>query len=222
MSKIETVATDIVEQAKRLAQVGKLEAAGAATVRDGEVRKIALRTSELIRGAASLGRERNAVALGVVFRTVIESLIVLLWVEVSDENAAHQAGAGLAEFARVAKINIQEKNLKVRKIDTGEESSDELLKSPVFQGLKKSKSIVEMAKEADVSFLYNVLYRIMSMSTHGHNVDEDIDDNEKIWIELQAVAAISQAVGHVAVRWLVNRERTNNKTLAQLLGLDDK
>lgn len=220
--EIEVIAARIVEHAKRLAQVGVMQGEGVETTRDGEVRKIALRSSELVRGAATLGRERNAVALGVVFRTVIESMILLLWVEVSEENAKHQEGAGLAEFARITKINIQEKYLKVKIVDTGEDGGSDLLKSEIFQDLKKSKNVEMMAKEAGVSFLYNVLYRFGSLSTHGHSMDEDISDNEKIIVELQAVASMSVAIGHVAVRWLINRERTDNETLGKLFGFDDR
>lgn len=220
--RVEASAGAVIEQARRLALIVSVEGAGAATVRDSVVHKIALRCSELVRGAGTLGRENNSVALGVVFRTVIESLILLLWVVQSEENAKHQECAGLAEFARIAKINILEKNLKVMTREGGVESGEELLQSEVFQGLQKSKNVVDMAKEAGVQFIYDVLYRFQSMSTHGHELGDNLDNNSKIIIDLEAIAAISVTIGHVGVRWLLNRERTDNKTLAQLLGLDEK
>lgn len=220
--QVEGLSGEVLEQARRLGLASQTPSTGASTLRDSEVRKILKRSSELVRGAGALGRDNNPVALGVVFRTVIESLILLLWVVQSEENATHQAGAGLAEFARIAKINIQEKNLKVMTREGGVESGAEFLQSEVFQGLKRSKNIVDMAKEAGVQFLYDVLYRIQSMSTHGHEIDEELDDSKKLLIDLEAIASISVAIGHVGVRWLLNRERTDNKTLGKLLGLNDK
>lgn len=219
---IESIAADVLEQAKRLAAVAEMEGNGAPQLRDDEVRTIVARCSELVRGAGTLGASRNAVALGVVLRTVIESLILLLWVEVSEENAKHQAGAGLAKFARIAKINIQAKNLRVMSSTSGEDVAEDFLNTPVFKNRQKSKNVVDMAKEAGVLYLYDVLYRFQSMSTHGHSFEKENqgkDIEEKLEADLKAVASIAQAIGHVAVRWLLGRERTDNKTLSEIFGL---
>lgn len=56
-----------------------------------EVKQIVGRCAELVRGASALGAQGNSVALAVIGRTMVESLILILWVCVSEENAIHQS-----------------------------------------------------------------------------------------------------------------------------------
>jgi CO/xanthine dehydrogenase Mo-binding subunit len=90
----EDLAKSLSAHSERLAFTATLEGTGEPSVRDGQVRNILARSAEIVRGAAALGRQSNSVALGVLARTVVESLILLLWVEVSEENALHQSNVG--------------------------------------------------------------------------------------------------------------------------------
>jgi len=216
----EDLAKSLSAHAERLAFTATLEGTGEPSVRDSQVRNILARSAEILRGAAALGRQSNAVALGVLARTVVESLILLLWVEVSDENALHQSNAGLAEFKRVARVNMERGTLKVKNSKTGEDATAEFLRSERFKDLPKSKKIVDQAKEAGVEHLYDVLYRFQSMSTHGHDIGNEGHDTEAlVAIDMQAIGALSTAIGHAGLRWLLHRERTDNESLRIVLGI---
>jgi len=217
---VDDYANSLSEHAARLAVAATVEGKGEPCARDAEVRKIVGRCAEIARGAAALGLQRNAVALAVLARTMVESLILLLWVEVSEENAIHQSQAGLVELTRVAKINIENGKLKVRNHNTGEDASAEFLKSDRFKKLATPKKVIDQATEAGVEDLYQIFYRFMSMATHGHDIqgkEEDPDAN--LIVELQGIGALCMGVGHASLRWLLGRERTDNETLRQLLGL---
>jgi hypothetical protein len=216
---VEDYAKGLSDHAERLAVAATVEGKGEPCARDAEVRKIAGRCAEIARGAAALGLQRNAVALAILARTMVESLILLLWVEVSEENAIHQSQAGLVEFTRVAKINIEKGKLKVRK-HTGEDASAEFLKSDRFKKLATPKKVIDQAAEAGVEDLYQVFYRFMSMATHGHDINgEEEEPDANLIVELQGIGALCMGVGHASLRWLLGRERTDNETLHQLLGL---
>ncbi|WP_312183601.1 DUF5677 domain-containing protein [Massilia timonae] len=223
MARIPTVqdyADGLAEHAKRLAFVATLEGKGEACARDVEVRKIASRCAELVRGASALGAQGNSLALAVIGRTMVESLILILWVCVSDENAIHQSQAGLAEFTRVARINIEQGKLKIRSRETGADETAEFLKSDRLKKLPAPKKVFDQAAEAGVEDLYQVFYRFMSLATHGHDMIGDEEDPEAgLIVDLQAIGAMCVAIGHVSMKWLLGRVRTDNEALRQVLGI---
>lgn len=225
MTKIATVedyAHGLSEHAKRLAVVATVEGKGEPCARDVEVRKIAGRCAELVRGASALGLQRNSVALGVLGRTLVESLILLLWVEISEENALHQSQAGLTEFTRVAKINLERGSLRIRNRETGADATAEFLKDDRFKKLPAPKKVINQAAEAGVEDLYEVFYRFMSMATHGHDFSGDSEDPEAaLIVDLQAIGAMCMGIGHASMRWLLGRERTDNESLRQVLGIGE-
>lgn len=218
--KLEDLVKGVAKHAENLAVAAKADATGELYGRDDEVRKILGRCAELARGASALGKQRNSLALGVLSRTIVENLILLLWVEVSEDNARHQSKAALTELTRIARINLERGTLKVHNNKTGADATGDFLRSDRFKGLQKSKKIEDLAKEAGVEHLYDVVYRFQSMSTHGHEIGNDDHTAEAIvMIDLQAVGAMCMAIGHAGLRWLMHRERTDNETLRNLLGI---
>lgn len=220
ISSVQDYADGLVEHAARLAFVATLEGKGEPCARDVEVRKIAARCSELVRGASALGAQSNSVALAVIGRTMVESLILVLWVCVSEENAIHQSQAGLAEFTRVAKINLEKRKLRIRDRETGGDATAEFLKDDRFKKLPAPKKVIDQATEAGVEDLYQVFYRFMSLATHGHDMVGGEEDQEAgLVVDLQAVGAMCVAIGHVSVKWLLGRVRTDNEALREVLGI---
>ena len=215
-------ADGLAEHAKRLAVVATLEGKGEPCTRDVEVRKIAARCGELVRGASVLGAQGNGVALAVIGRTMVESLILVLWVCVSEENATHQSQAGLAEFTRVARINLEQGKLKIRSRETGADETADFLKSERFKKLPAPKKVIDQATEAGVEDLYQVFYRFMSLATHGHDMLGGEEDPEAgLTVDLQAIGAMCVAIGHVSMKWLLGRVRTDNEALREVLGIGE-
>lgn len=219
-ASVSEYAEGLAEHAARLAAAAALNVMGDPSDRDSEVKRILARNAELVRGAATLGHERNVVVLGVISRTIIESLITLLWVVRSEENAQHHAAAGKAEFKRVANLNMRRGALKILNRETGEDATDQFLDSDRCKNLLKPKRVIDMAQEAGVEELYEVFYRFMSMATHGHDLGANDKADVALIIEMQGIGAMSMAMGHAGVRWLLDRQHTDNKTLQKLLGLD--
>lgn len=166
--------TDLVasltEHSQVLSAAAGMENFGTAVESDIPVREMLQRAGELVRGAAALGEQKNPRALGVLSRAMLENLILLLWVQVHEENAAKLNQEALSELARVARVNFEKGKARVMNRETGKDATPELLQSDRFKGLKKPPSIETRAKEAGVEDLYTVFYRFMSLELHGRGL----------------------------------------------------
>lgn len=209
------------EQVVLLTAASKIEATGQADLRDEIARQHLCRAAELVRGAAALGAIQNADCLGILGRCLLEQLITVLWAVRSLENAQTHQNLAKTELARALKINLKARKAKVRNTLTGEDATTEFLETEQMKNIPKRKSIEELAKEADVSDLYTVFYRFMSLETHGHHgeLKGDSDANSLSEIHLQGIGAISRAIGQACVWWLLHRNWPDNESIREVLGL---
>ena len=216
--------TDLVASLTKHSEVlnaaASVEIPGTAVETDTPVREMLQRAGELVRGAAALGEQRNPRALGVLSRAVLENLILLLWVQVHEKNAAKLNQEALSELARIARVNFEKGKARVMNRETGKDATSEFLQSDRFKGLKKPPSIETRAKEAGVEDLYTVFYRFMSLELHGRGLKPKGESPESVSaVQMQGIGALALASGHAGVKWLIHRERTDNETLRQLLGI---
>ena len=208
------------KHAEVLAAAASMNANGdAPTDMDAAVREMLSRSSELLRGAASLGNDGNPIALEVIGRALLENLITILWVQVDAAHPDHLSKAAVAELARMARVNLKAGKARIINRETGEDSTAEFLASDRFKNLPRRMSVEDRAKQAGVEDLYNIFYRSLSMGVHGHSLGGGDTSLELTVMHMQGVGAIALATGHSGVRWLVHRERTDNETLRKLLGL---
>jgi len=215
---------DLVASLKKHAEVlaasASVDVNGVApTDMDAAVRELLSLSSELLRAAASLGRDENPIALEIIARALLENLITLLWVQVDAAHPDHLKAAAIAELTRMARVNLKTGKARIVNRKTGEDATAEFLERDQFKNLKRRMSVEDRAKQAGVEDLYNVFYRSLSMGVHGHSFAGSESSLELTVMHMQGVGAIALATGHSGVRWLVHRERTDNETLRNLLGL---
>lgn len=190
---------------------------------DESVRQMLIRAAELVRGAATLGKEANTIGLSTLARALLENLILILWVQVTQTHAKTLQEEGFGELVRTLQINLKNKNMKIMNFETGENVTAEFLANPPYKKPHRRKSVQERAREANVEDLYNILYRPLSTEMHGYSSLESSEDSvELAIINMQCIGAIAKCSGHAGVRWLLYRQRTDNKTLRYLLGLEEK
>lgn len=187
---------------------------------DKAIQQMLKRASELVRAAGLLGEQRNPTALAVISRAILENLILMLWVQVDEDNAVTLKKTAMAEFMRAAKVNFEKGRARVIDRESGQDATAKFLESDRFKNMPRRMSIESRAKEAGVEDLYTVFYRFMSLDTHGHGSARTDEDFEKTTLaHVQGVGALALASGHVGVRWLLHRQRTDNETLRGLLGI---
>jgi hypothetical protein len=188
---------------------------------DKPVRSILLRGSEIIRGVADLGKTRNPTALSIITRQLVELFISLQWIISSPERAKKYSTFSLNELDRVAQINMKEGLFSVKASKDSADVTKEFLEK---RGkATKGVSIEQQARESDLFHIYQVLYRFMSLDTHGKSetIVDPKDSLEATSVHLQTIGAISQVFGHVAILWLMHRQKTDNEKIRELLGLNE-
>ncbi|MBN6776106.1 hypothetical protein JRG42_22730 [Pseudomonas granadensis] len=209
-------------QAEVLIQASEIEAGECPDVRDEFTRQQLRRASELVKGAVALGSIENAACLGILSRSVLEQLITVLWGIRSVENAVSQTAAGPAELAKALRMNLKEGTAKIFDRETGEDVTAQYLEREQAKQSRRSKSVQDQAKEAEVQDLYTVFYRLLSLETHGHN-ETPAGKSEACTLcvtHLQGIGAISRGIGQACVCWLIGRAWPDYESLRDALGLN--
>ncbi len=219
---LDELVSSLHEQVALLTAASAIEAAGQADLRDEIVRQQLGHAAELVRGAAALGAIQNAACLGILGRCLLEQLITVLWVMRSPENAQTHQSTAKAELAKALKINLNAGKVKIKNRYTGEDATADFLETEQMKNIPKRKSVEELARDAEVSDLYTVFYRFMSLETHGHH-DALMDASDAITLcemHLQGIGAISRAIGQACVSWLLHRSWPDNESIRDVLGLN--
>jgi len=221
-STLEELVDSLHEQVTLLLAASEVEASGQADLRDEIARQQLGRAAELVRGAAALGANQNAACLGILGRCLLEQLITILWAVRSIENAQSHQSSAKAELAKALKINLKAGKAKIKNRHTGADATAEFLETDQMKSIPRQKSVEELAREAEVSDLYTVFYRFMSLDTHGHH-DAPKGSSDSISlceIHLQGIGAISRAIGQACVWWLLHRNWPDNESIRNVLGLN--
>jgi hypothetical protein len=218
----EALAKSLLQQSEVLLAASTMELKVQPAEADISVRQMLSRAAELMRAAAALGKEANATGLAVLARALLENLILILWVQVDSTHAKLLQDAGIAELARMAKVNLKNGKAQILNRKTGEDATAEFLASDRFKNLPRRKSVEDRAREAGVEDLYNVFYRSLSMEMHGHALGGSESRSELAFMHMQGIGALGMGSGHAGARWLVHRQRTDNETLRNLMGLGNE
>lgn len=219
---LEELVESLHKQVAMLLAASEVKASGQADLRDEIARQQLGRAAELVRGAAALGANQNATCLGILGRCLLEQLITILWAVRSIENAQSHQNSAKAELAKALKINLKAGKAKIKNRLTGADATAEFLETDQMKSIPKRKSVEELAREAEVSDLYTVFYRFMSLDTHGHH-DAPKDSSDSISLcemHLQGIGAISRAIGQACVWWFLHRSWPDNESIRNVLGLN--
>ena len=202
-------------------EASKIDATAPEDARDKSVRQTLIRASELVRASSTLSLENNHLSTSILARALLENLILILWLMQKKSNPRELEDAGTSEVTRAARINLENGKIKIKNKLNGNDETKAFLNLEKFKNIPKRKSIATYAQEADVSDLYNVFYRFLSLDTHGHEVQINKEQNIQSIEDMQCIGALAMAVGHAGTKWLLNRQLTDNETLRKLLGLDN-
>lgn len=189
---------------------------------DEPVRRILLRGSEIIRGATVLGLSENPTALGILSRQLLELFISLHWVISDPERATRYAEFSTNELDRLAQMAMNDGFLSVKSKEDGADVTNDFLAARGKP--KKGVSVEQQARESGILHLYQILYRFMSLETHGKSetVVDPTERSKVTLVHLQTIGAISKVFGHAAILWLLHRQKITIEKIRELLGLNNE
>jgi hypothetical protein len=144
-------------------------------------------------GCAILAEAGLAAPLATVARSILESLFVIYWALLSDENARTVVVSFQNEGARLLRNLLQRRRGIVRSKTTGENFSDEFLASPLFADAKRPLVVYKLAEEADLGKLYEIFYTFLSMFAHGTATEILAGVVANIEIRQQLIPALVEA-----------------------------
>jgi hypothetical protein len=134
--------------------------------------------------------------LFVLMRVLCEDLILLFWISLSEQNAAEYAKLPISEVARIARINLERGRAQIRHCQTGENATEKLL--PGLRELEKKGGRVEqIAKDAGLHAVYDLLYRFGSLELHGKSFGLPDQDDERLPAALCAINALMAAITQI-------------------------
>lgn len=187
--------------------------------RDGHIRNSLNRSNKIANSCLLLCLENQHLATEILLRSMAEDLIKLHWVTMAEDNAQYIKSNALDELKKMAKLNAERGILKFYNEETGEDDTESYTKSAALSKSVGKKSIQKMAEESGIIDLYNILYRSLSMQTHGTRENETEQSDETIvFANLNTLGVITKVIGNISMRWLLSRNRPTNEELRILCG----
>lgn len=198
-------------------------AAVAEPSRDAYVRDGLRRCASLVGSCAQLAPGANGLGLDALFRVLTEEFIRLHWITLSEENAQFVLAAARDAFKGFVQVNLESGPLIMRSVETGANSTKEVLSSGTLKKTNTVKKNIElMAREAGIADLYNIVYRHNSQATHGHDSDAaSWADTNIILGTLEAIACFSGMIGRAGHLWLMCRTRLDTDAIRGAIGATD-
>jgi hypothetical protein len=108
--------------------------------------------------------------LVVMRRVLCEDLFHLLWISLSEQNAAEYAKWPNSELIEVAYVNLKTGQAQLVHRTTGEDKTKELLPK-MREKIQKRKPIKWIATECGLRAVYDLLYKFDSVEAHGKSFE---------------------------------------------------
>lgn len=166
--------------------------------------------AEHANGCALLGDAGLAAPLAVVCRALLEGVFGTYWASLDDANGRVLIEATNKELTRVMLRDLEAGHATIRDRITGEDRTAEIRRHPASARAERLPRFDYMAKAAGLGRIYDVLYRPMSLFSHGAGVELLSSDGRDSFLHSQLHAASALVgLGHLVV---ANRLRNGRIT----------
>ncbi|QNN69343.1 DUF5677 domain-containing protein [Thermomonas carbonis] len=163
--------------------------------------------SELGHSSSLLLGPENTAAFHILLRCIIESILKLAWGLRSAENAMSLERTAHNEFRRNLKSLINEGVLSLEDSDGGLSLDETVIQLAVIDSGDKAPNVREMSKALGLEHFYQVLYKMLSMHTHGtSSIVSPNPPQSKITDRAHALLGGLETVKILSGKWLALRE----------------
>ena len=179
------------------------------------------RTVDMTAGCLRVVELNLPVSSTTLARGLLESLFTIYWLVQSEENAANFTQASKNELKRLARAAINTGYAKVSDKTTGEDISQQFLKSEDMRDIPKRPEIAEMARISGLEKVYRTVYGYASMIVHGNffgmATTEEMDD--QILAALDVAISIVKAINTITITWQEQHKVLEASVVLQILNV---
>ena len=179
------------------------------------------RAHDLAEGCNLLAETKLLTPVYALTQGLLESLIWVRWIALSNENAQAFVDTTANELKRIARKNLATGHAKVVDRVTHEDKTRELLQSAWAKGISPRLKIEDAAKAAGLERLYTQMYGPLSMQTHGTAFGFELKTSvDEEMVSILAVANVSmESINLVVKNWIVERKLTMVSDIYDVLRL---
>jgi hypothetical protein len=173
---------------------------------------------DLGRSISVLLGEEHTVAFQVLLRSISESMIRLGWGLQSDENATSLEVSAHNDFRKNVNSMIKNGSLSFTNPNDGSSLDETILALSVVDKEHKPTNVREMAKALGIEHFYQILYKNLSMQTHGNaNIVTPSPPKSTSTERAYALLGGLQTVKILSAKWLTLREIVGPSNLQSML-----
>jgi hypothetical protein len=129
------------------------------------------------------------VPLDSLMRILCDDLIRLFWVSQSEANASEHVKTTVSQWVKIARVNIEKGYAQVTHKTTGKNVNAEVLPKMAATTVK-GKTIEQIADECGLERVYNIPFRLGSLSVHGNTFPLNGKASDSVDNSLSALPAI--------------------------------
>lgn len=171
-------------------------------------------------GAALLGKAGLSTPLIAVARALFESVIATYWASLNDRNAAEAVAAAKREIMRIMRFTVSRGRAKFVNKETGAIENARVMEHPTMKEARRPKQLAEMADEAGIRNVYDMLYGMLSLFAHGTaakmHMDAVLRRKAPIYESMSLVRSCVKAVALICTNQIEGR-KTDHSALESIL-----
>jgi hypothetical protein len=161
--------------------------------------------------------EEHTVAFQILLRSISEAMIKLGWGLQCDENAISLEMSAHNDFRRNLNSLIKDGVLSLERPD-GSALDETVLALAIVDKEHRSTNVREMARALGLDHFYQLLYKNLSMQTHGTaSIVSPTQPKTEMVDRANALLGGLQTVKILSAKWLTLRERVEPSSLQSML-----
>jgi Family of unknown function (DUF5677) len=182
------------------------------------------RALELSESNSLLVRSGFAESANMILRGLLENLIQVQWISLSEENAEKFERAMENDILINIKSMLKNNHAEVRNTETGEVVTEKFLEN---EKLKKFEEIIKfgnLSRETGLEKLYAMLYGSISSRAHGIWTPALADENaekrqEYLLVLTSATSSLAGCINNIVLQWTTFQNNLSVEQIHKLLGI---
>lgn len=169
------------------------------------------------------------IPLTVLVRTLFETMIIVYWSSLSNENCQQNIDAEKNDVLRIMKNQLREGRAEIINKETGKIDTETVLNDARVKKAKRYPPIAEMATAAKIRNVYDMFYGILGMYAHGHPygitleklllAGNEKEENKEIKAIMALMTGCLTVIHVVVANYICEGKHIEKKDIESILGI---